>query len=383
MTTRYGDHVSTGGNLALSSDTLKRDVVEKIFYKEADLAPLIHLLRKASKKTARSWKHEWPEKDDMPLFTQVNNGAGYSDSDTSIVLDDSTIVSLNSLLVVQRTNEIMRVSANNGSTTVTVSRSWGGTAAAALLDNDYVSVIGTAMAEGAESNVGQQVIEDWKDNYVQEFRDSFSGTWIADNSDQHGGMKPIPRRRAERSRDHKKRIELALFFGEKATDTSGDERISSLGGLKEFISTYSTAFGGHVTYSEIVQAAEGDFEYGSDTKMLFTGNAGMTNIAMVGEDKIRTANPQETFGLKMSRIDAQHGSYILTKHKLFRGNEHAKLAFIVDMKNIAWVPMQNLNTRLRQNLQANSATATKEEWYTAGTMERILEDSHALWTGIA
>jgi hypothetical protein len=383
-TTRYGDHVSTGGNLALNAETLKRDVVDKIFYKEADLAPLTLLLRKASKKTARSYKHEWLEKDDMPLFTQVNKSGGYTSGATSIIVDDSDIVALTSLIVNQRTNEVMRVTANNVSTnTLTVSRSWGGTAAAAMNDNDYVSILGTSPAEGAESNVGQQVIEDEKFNYVQEFRDSFSGTWIADNSDQWGGIKPIPRRRAERGRDHKKRIELAMFFGERNTDTSGDERISSMGGFKEFISTNSSSFGGVVTFEEIVQAAELDFEYGSDKKMLFAGAPATSNIALIAKDHIRVADVAETFGLKMRLIEAQHGQYVLMKHKLFRGDQHKKLAFVIDMANVKYVPMQNLDTRLRQGLEANSATATKEEWYTACTIERILEDSHGIWTNVA
>jgi hypothetical protein len=387
----YGDFQGTGGNLTVDSSLLVRDVVNKLIYKEPDLGPLTILLRhpKMRKGTAKSWKHEWAESDNMTQYTQINNSGGYTAGATSFILDDSSIVGITSILVNQRTNETYRVTANNTSTnTVTVSRSWGGTAAAALNDNDYVSILGTSPAEGDDSQVGQVTNESWKDNYVQEFRHPFGASWVAQASDVYF-QALMPRRRAERMRDHKMNIELSLFYNEKATVTSGDERISTLGGMKEFITTNATSFGGIVTFDEMVDAAEDDFEFGSDTKFLFVGKAGYSGVAKVTTDTIRTANTVETFGLKLRQLELQHGTLMLHKHKLFRGNQYTKRGFVLDLNNIAYVPMQKLSngrggdTYLRQDLQSTSATANKEEWYTAATLRRELEDTHAIWNDLA
>jgi hypothetical protein len=60
----------------------------------------------------------------------------------------------------------------------------------------------------------------------------------------------------------------------------------------------------------------------------------------------------------------------------------------LDLAHVAYVPMQKVNgkggdTQLRKDLQSTSATADKEEWYTAFTWRRELEDSHAIWNDLA
>lgn len=384
MTTRYGDFHASGGNLGLHASTIRRDVVEKIFYKEANLTPLIQLMRRASKGKAESFKHEWIEKDDMPLFTQINNGAGYSDSDAALVVDDSSVIAITSILYVERTGETMRVTANNTSTnTVTVARSWGGTAAAALLDNDYVHVLGTAPVEGDEAQVGQAVIEEWKYNFVQEFRDSYGLTDIAKNTTVHGGIKTLPKLRAERMRDHKKKMEMAMFLGERGEDVSGDEPIRTMGGLHEWITTNVYDFGTAFTFEEAVTAAEGDFEYGSDRKLCMGGKTAMSAISLIAQDKIRHGDIAKTHGVKMDLLATQHGDYVLIRHRLFRGSELPKRCYIIDPNSVAWVPMAGGDTRVDRNQQANSAKAEKEEIYTAATMRRKLEDTCGRWDNLA
>ena len=385
----YGDFQGTGGGLAVPSDALIRDVSRKLMQLEPEIQPLARFLHhpKLKKITAKSFKYEWAETDNLAQFTQVNNSGGYLSTDTSLVVDDSTIISISSILVVQRTNETMRVTANNtGSNTVTVSRSYGGTAAAALLDNDYVTVLPTAPSEGDESQVGIVVNETFKHNFIQEVRHPFNATWVGQASDNYFGPL-LPRRRAEKLRDHKMNIEMGLFYNERATVTTGDERESAFGGLKEFITTNSKSFGGNPTFDEMVIAAEDHFEFGSATKFLFVGKSGFSGVAKVTTDTIRSGSIVTSMGLNVSRLELQHGTLMLHKHILFRGNEFTKRGFVLDMDNLAFVTLQKNgskggDTMLRQNLQAPSATADKEEWYAAITLKRGLEKTHAIWNDL-
>jgi polygalacturonase len=75
-----------------------------------------------------------------PITTQVNNGAGYTSSDTDIVVDDGSKMNFGDLIRVPRTGEVILVGSVSSNTVTGVRGNSAGLAAAALLDNDYVEV---------------------------------------------------------------------------------------------------------------------------------------------------------------------------------------------------------------------------------------------------
>lgn len=219
---------------------------------------------------------------------------------------------------------------------------------------------------------------------MQIFREPFGITETLNVSNLYGG-KDINNLTFEHGMYHKIAIELALFEGERAEVTSGAMAQRSMGGMREFISTNTKDFGGVPTWEEIVKQAQKEFRYGNqEVRKLFAAPAVTSAISFIAKDYIRTAPPAKTFGIKMDRFTAQHGDYILIKENLFAdGEELTKVAFSLDMDNIAYVPLNQRDTKLNKNIQANDADAVKHEWLTECTMRRSLEKTHGLWTNAA
>src|SRR3990170_1398633 len=86
------------------------DMSEKIYLLQPEEAPFTALLRKLAKKSAVNPKFEWLEDEARPWVDQVNNGAGYTAGDTSIVVDNGAYFRAGDVVKVFRTGEVIRVS---------------------------------------------------------------------------------------------------------------------------------------------------------------------------------------------------------------------------------------------------------------------------------
>lgn len=148
----------------------KIDMSNTIALLQPSATPLISLLKqfKQNTKPATNPKFSWMEDDLGARWDAVNNGAGYDDSTTSIVVDNGNYFSVGDVIKVPRTSEVMLVTAVNNSTdTLTVTRGYGVTSAAAIVDNDPIVIIGNANEEGS----GKREIKTTKEvevyNYTQ------------------------------------------------------------------------------------------------------------------------------------------------------------------------------------------------------------------------
>ena len=388
MAMKVGDVGSTGGSLGVVAGILKLDVRDKVYEYDPSITPLAKLLMALPKVTATAFKHEHIDYESPAMFTRINNGAGYASGDLSFVVDDVTGIGVGDLVKIQRTDEVILVATVTTSTDTftcaSAGRSWGGTAAAALLDNDVVQIMGGAAIEGAASELSRMQDEVFRFNYLTDARDPYGVSDILEASNTYGG-KTLQRKRAQRMLDHKKKIEIALFFSERATVTSGTMRHSSMGGLKEFITTNTTDFGGALTYAAIVSSAQtvGRFSQGVALN-LHCAPAVASNISMLAKEHLRKMDTAAKFGIHMDRLITQHMQYNIITEWLFEGDEYTKLAFGLNMKNLSYVSMQGgLDTHLRKDLQANSETSLKEEWRTVFSLERRLEKTHEIWTNAA
>ena len=134
---------------------LKIDMSEKIALLQPSATPLITFLKRAKNNTevANNPKYSWLEDDLGARWDAINNGAGYAASDTKIVVDTGASFIVGNIIKVPRTGECMYVATmdpdGDNANEMTVVRGYGTTAAAALVDNDPVVIIGNANQEGA------------------------------------------------------------------------------------------------------------------------------------------------------------------------------------------------------------------------------------------
>jgi hypothetical protein len=297
---------------------------------------------------------------------------------TEIVVDNGAYFQADDIVICQRTGETMKVTSVS-SNTVTLSRSWGTVDVATLNDNEQLTILGSARAEFATANTSVATKLTTLYNLTQTFRDPFSVSRRLLKSELYGGNILAYLHRA-RMIEHAKDIEISFLFGEQG-DSNGQ---SSTGGINEFISTNSTNFGGAIgSLEEVFSAAEGDFRYGSNSKVMLAGFPVVSNISLLAEQSLRTVPPAKTYGIDVRELVTPFGRYMIVPHKLMEGDTFKKQALIADLSNLGYRYVKDSDTQLRTNIQAPDADGRKDEILSDVGLFRVLEETHAKWTNAA
>ena len=114
-------------------------------------------------------KYEWMEDVDPPVKTALQGAVTNVATTLGVTAADSPYIVADQIIQVD--TEQMRVTANdglNGATSLTVTRAWGGTTAAAHNDLTTVYVVGRAHIEGADAPADSYMYPTMPYNYVQE-----------------------------------------------------------------------------------------------------------------------------------------------------------------------------------------------------------------------
>lgn len=134
----------------------------------------------------RDWKWSHWTKGMIPRFTLINYGAGYNTTDTTFTVDDGYVFRVNDLIVCFRTMEQFRVTSVT-STTITVGRSLGTVAAAALVDNDVLIRVSPAARHGEKPTQFATLDEVEMVHYLQEFTKTVQTNYELRGVQIHGG----------------------------------------------------------------------------------------------------------------------------------------------------------------------------------------------------
>lgn len=347
---------------------------------EPDQTPLFVMLPKLGKSVVENPTFNHLEDDLLGKWTAINNGAGYNSGATSIVVDDGTIFKVGSLMKIARTGEVVRITAIS-THTLTVSRSWGGTAAAAMVDNDWVLNLGVAYAEGATYAASKLTQATQKTSYTQIFKNSVELTGTQAETKVYGGNY----RQYQRKKigiEHKRDIEMALFFSEKNEDTSGSEPIRSMSGILESITTNTRNINGTLTLPTFLSLLGDSFRYGSKEKVLICGKNVSNNLDLWLHGKVQVSPNATKLGVKLQRFESSHGALDIVKHPLFE-NDYAGYGFILDMSQLEYVYMKNRDTKLSLDIHDKKDDKHIDQWMTECGLRLGLEKTHAYFYGVS
>jgi len=195
----------------------------------------------STKEPATQPVYYWVEDELLPIHTKVNLAAGYSASATSIVVDDARLFIENSEVHVPRTLENIRVTGVVYSTnTLTVTRGWNGSPAAALLDNDEL-ISGIAhLPELADANEGTgRVPSTEKFNYISVFSESFKISDLQNVCQMIdvgvGKVATVEWEVVNKMFEIKRKVNKALIFQHRGTTTTADGTIYCSQGFLHYI----------------------------------------------------------------------------------------------------------------------------------------------------
>lgn len=381
MATIIEGEVATAATLGVNADQIVTSMKDEIFLLEPNKSMLTLLANEVLSTVEDNAKVEWLEDERTPEVDRIDNGAGYNSSATSIVVDNGNYFTVNSTFRVQRTGEVCLVTAIS-SDTLTVSRSWGGTSGAAILDNDSLTISGGTAAEGATIETSRATKTSSKFNYTEIVRDPFGTTRTAMGTKMYGGN-VLSHLQKTRGIEHAVKLELKAWFQERAIDTTGNEPRRSMGGIDELISTTRKNFGGNLTLVEIFDWAEDCFRYGSKTKMLWMGPGPISNVSLLAAGRLNVVPSTETFGMNIKELVTPHGRWLIAKHDLFTGDTYKLRGYSIDLANIGWAWFVDAEAVLSTNLQVGGTDTRKDEYLSECTLFRMQEKTHAAGISMA
>lgn len=333
----------------------------------APLTALTAAMRSAPTDDPRYW---WFEKGAAPRRFKI--GANFLVGATTITLDSGAFaIPPNAVLLVEETQELIFMAASATSdTSITVSRGFAGSTAAAYTAgtavNPWLIVVGTAFEEGslAPDPVGFDPTEEY--NYCQIFRETYGLTNTADATRTLTGATAIEAKR-DCLETFSVDMERAFLFGKKYLATYKNRPLRTTDGLFNSIQN-KIAVNGAIDYDWWEQNSEQFFRLGSNEKLAFIGARTMTAIhQMVRKNTtnmIKLSDAGTEYGMKgFRRLSTPHGDLVLKVHPLmalqqggavlksgtYTGLDNSML--ILDMADIRYRFLKGRDIKHESNLQ--------------------------------
>lgn len=304
-----------------------REVGSEVYFLDPSANPFTLLTDRSGSAGIDNPRFEWYEKALRPKATQVNNGGGYTDADVVFTVDNGNVFRINDVIMVPRTGEVMVVTAQTSTSVTTGARSHGTPAAAALLDNDDIFVIGSANAEGADVGIPDEWQETHVWNLAQIFRTPFGASRTRSATKTYTGSGSRASLRAESGKMHAIDIERAYLYGVRAEVGSGPSTLArTTGGFLEFCtSNVLDLSGATLSEPDMEGWLEDVFQHtaASDSRTLFSASAVISAFDMIGIDKLRIDPSDKTYGLAITQYKTAHGVLNLVKHRLLENGAGA------------------------------------------------------------
>jgi hypothetical protein len=280
----------------------------------------------------------------------------------------------------------MRVTAIAGNV-LSVARSIGAQAAAALVDDDAVWNLGPAQREGDTSRALLSTLEVEQSNRTQIVRTPFGTTNTQSATDLYDGN-DFDYQARKAAITHMVKLERLALFGQQSQATVAGQPLRTLDGALEVIQTNRIDINGVLTESELDAACEVAFRYGGTDEMLMIAPGRVIQaVNNFHKEKMYTYGGEDTYGVALSEYISPFGRLRIAYHRQFVGDIYSGYAMILNMDKIVLRPLRggrsagNLAVRVT-NIQANDEDARRDEYLTEFTLEFQNEKAHALLTGI-
>lgn len=359
-------------------------------------APIFALSSKAGKRTTDDPEFAWWSEGNVLIRLQINGAL--ASGDTNIVVDsvDPTSTTLGAnlgvathlkngdvLLVEPLTDsatfnhELIRVLEVQSETTFTVQRGVGGTSAASIADNQFLTVISSAYAEGTgvPPAVSRNPIK--YSNFIQIFKDTYELTGTADNTKTRTNNNYSEDKKRKMFK-HSSDIEWSMMFG-RAAETTGEngKPLRYMGGIRSFIPTTNvTVFTSAVTPSTFMDAIAPvfDFDTGAgDSRIVFAGNTALIELSKIFANEVvfNVNNVVRTYGMDFQEFVMPNGRIMLRSHPLLsRHSLYRKSAFVLDFDAIKYVTQKGRpDGKASDDVQNKDEDVRRGFWQSDASME--------------
>lgn len=360
-------------------------------------APIYALTSKAKKRTVDDPEFSWWAEGNTLIRMQVNGALGSGDTLVTVDTADPTATTLGAnfgtatnlkngdILLVEPSadnatfnHELVEVDSVLSDTQFTVRRGAGGTTAASIADDRWLTLIGSAYAEGtaAPRPTSRNPIK-FK-NYTQIFKDTYEITGTANETATRTGN-AWGEDKKRKANKHSQDIEMSILFGRQA-ETTGDNGKPKrfMGGLREFIpASNTTVFGAAVTASSFATALAPifDFDTGAgDTRIAFMGSEAAMQLGLIFNAAtnvhINTSENVKVYGINFQKFILPQGTVLMKIHPLMsRHGLYKKSAFVLDFDALHYVAMKNRDTKSMDDVQTKDEDVRRGFFQTECSIE--------------
>jgi hypothetical protein len=351
-----------------------------LFYRPNGTAPIFGLTSKSGKKGLTDPKYTWWAEGQTNVRLQVNGALGASDTLVTVDSVDPSASEMNlnygtashlkpgDVLLVEPAadnatfnHELLEVTQVLSDTQFVVSRGAGGTTAASISDDIYLTLMGSAYAEGTSAPKAVSRNPVAFTNYTQIFKDTYELTGTADATTARTGS-AWSNDKKRKQFDHARGIEYSILFGRKSEQVGDNGKPKRfMGGLREFIpADNTTVFGSAVTADSLMDALAPCFDFdmgGGGTRLAFGGNAALMELGKVikadGATTMEMGKTVTIYGLDFKEFILPRGKVMFYSHPLLSAHGlYQNSMFVLDFSAIKYLFLKGRDTKNYDDVQA-------------------------------
>ncbi len=358
------------------------DMDDTIHLLEPDANPLTVLTTAmGNSEVAENPAFNWLE-DALAARTVTLDTTALVSGDTAgtLVAGDGKKVGKFDLLKNPVSGEIVRVTAIS-TDTLTITRAFGTTAAAAVAASQIFLIIGNAYAENAGSGTMLATKTVQKTNYTQIFRTPFAFSNTLEASKLYGGDYKAYQTK-KKGIEHQVKIEEQFLFGEPKEDTV--DAIRGTGGLNYWITSNVSAGIGALSYAAMLDFAQVVSRYGDQSqRLLLAAPIICTVFDLWAQARLFHMTEARVFGVKLNKITTSHMDFYVKKSVLLsETSAYNNMAFALDMNTIKRRPLASRDTKLKMNIQANDVDGEAHEYITEVGLQVQNEECSGILSGV-
>lgn len=297
------------------TDTTRvRDVSEDMILREPDASHLFVLTAGAKRKRpSDDAKFQWFEDQEVTFWGNASSAGNIGSTITSLPVADGTIFAAGDLVVVpaavSATSEEVFLITAVSTNSLTVTRGIN-SSADTITATGSLRIIGSCIAEDADTPTQRYQAQTAKTSYCQIFRTPVKITHTAASTKKYGGddrkyqlKKALIRHRSE--------IEAVGLWSRASETLSGSASQWTSMGLKQIISTNKTSGNTTLTQTIFNNFSETAFRYGADQKLLLSAPKILSAINNFALGKINSYTGDKAFGVSLQSYIAPLGEYLL------------------------------------------------------------------------
>ncbi len=342
------------------------DMSKEILQLDAERAPFYIMTAQMAKETCHNYRFFWQEDKVMDHIDHYDGADQTSvpaqGASQTISVEHAQLFLPNDLVLVSKTDEIMRVTAVSvAGGTITANRGYADTAPMRLENGDELQILAPAREQGADDfNINLRQV-----STPYNFTQIMSTEWGISRTNmntEYYGPDEIDRMRFKKGIEFTEKIERNLLWSERSIDTSGDDVLTTTRGVTRWITDNVTDMGGNMTESDFDDfCANQAFAHGDDEKTMFCSNTLLSRISGFAKNHIVTETPEENYGIRVRKYITPHGELSLVRHKMLQGEVWGKAGIVVDMNNVKQRVLKNSDVTMKTNVQTALTDGLQEQ----------------------